>query len=361
MKSQLLIIYLVFASLLSYGQENETKQFADFLLEKNYNANKFAGIAAGVSRNDSLLWKGGEGHCNIEKNILFTPETKTRIASLIKPMTAVAIMQLYEQGKIDLDVPIQRYVPEFPKKEKGDFTTRQLMEHTAGIPSYKPKEVNNEIQYDDIEAAVAIFQDRDLVSYPGEEYHYTSYGYVLLGRIIEKISGINYEDYMQKNIWDPAGMTDTGIEEYSVNYTNKSLLYTTTASGYFIETQKTNLSDRVPGGGVYSTVDDLLKFGEAILSNKLISAPTLEEMLIPITQMEGKKNYGLGWSIYNEKQGFDYAFGHSGSQRGAASILVIIPDQQACIIALSNTSGTSSAIKKVSVDLYENLLLSVKE
>jgi CubicO group peptidase (beta-lactamase class C family) len=235
------------------------------------------------------------------------------------------------------------------------------LEHTAGIPSYKAKEVNNEIQYNSITEAVAIFQDRDLVSYPGEEYHYASYGYVLLGLIIEKVSGISYAEYMQLYIWDACGMNNTGIEEFSVVYPNKSLLYTTSASGYFMEAKQTNLSDRIPGGGVYSTLEDLLKFTKAILSNSLITNSTLQQMLIPIDAIEGKNNYGLGWSIYGEKQGYQYGFGHTGSQRGAANQLIIIPDQKASIVVLSNTSGSLSHVKKVSVDLYENLVLQKPE
>jgi CubicO group peptidase (beta-lactamase class C family) len=327
---------------------------ADSILTKSVTSKQFAGISAAVMQNGTVLWEGGAGYSNINEQTLFNPTTKTRIASLIKPMTAIAIMQLYEKGRLELDVPIQAYLPSYPQNQKAKITIRQLLNHTSGTPSYKGmKEINNKVQYDSIAEVVRLFENRDLLSVPGKEYHYTSYGYVLLGYIIEQVSGMSYGDYMRKFIWDRAGMSNTGIEEYSSDYQNKSLLYRKNDKGKFYEEEKTNLSDRIPGGGVYSTTEDLMKFSKAVVENKLISESTLEMMLIPLKEMNESNNYGLGWSIYGEKQGFYYAFGHSGSQRGSSAQMIFIPNRNACIVVVSNTNDASIAVKRVCLKLNE--------
>jgi CubicO group peptidase (beta-lactamase class C family) len=332
----------------------QVKNVADSILEKSVVNKQFAGIAAGVLQNGKVSWEDGAGFSDMNQELPFTPSTKTRIASLVKPMTAIAIMQLYEKGKVDLDVPIQRYLPDYPQKEKGTITIRQLLQHTSGTPAYKGmKEINNKVQYDSIAAAVAIFKNRELVSFPGKEYHYSTYGYVLLGYIIEEVSGMSYGDYMQKFIWDKAGMSNTGIEDFTADYPGKSLLYRKNDKGKFYEEEKTNLSDRIPGGGVYSTLDDLLKFAKAILENKLIKESTFDLMLIPPKEIDETNNYGLGWNMYTEKQGFTYAFGHTGSQRGSSGQLIILPNRNACIVVISNTTDASLNIKRLSLKLNE--------
>ena len=327
---------------------------ADGLLKQSVVSKQFAGVAAAVMQNGSMMWEAGAGYANLEEELPFTPSTKTRIASLVKPMTAIAIMQLVEQGKVELDVPIEAYLPSYPQNQKAKITIRQLLKHTSGTPSYKGmKEINNMVQYDSLAEAVKLFSSRELISLPGKEYHYSSYGYVLLGYIIEQVTGMSYGDYMQRYIWDKAGMSNTGIEEYATEYANKSLLYRKKDNGKFYEEEKTNLSDRVPGGGVYSTVEDLIKFSIAVADNKLIKESSLDMMLIPLKEMNESNNYGLGWSIYGEKQGYYYAFGHSGSQRGASAQLIFLPTHNASIVVVANTTDAAIAIKRMCLKLDE--------
>ncbi|MEO1652086.1 MAG: serine hydrolase domain-containing protein, partial [Bacteroidota bacterium] len=252
-------------------QEAENK-LQDLIQEK-----KCVGLAAGIFQGKAVLWKAAAGYQEAESQTTFTTQTLSRIASITKPMTAIAIMQLFEQGKIDLNAPIQTYLPDFPQKPQGSITIQQLLGHSSGMDAYASrKEINNQKNYVDLQAALEHIQDRDLVAVPGNEFHYTSYGYVVLGRIIEKVSGMNYETYLKKNIWEPAGMENTSLEKYGQAVAHKSLIYHKDKKGKIRKEAFTNLSDRVPGGGVQSTLEDLLTFGKAVLTNQLVKAETLE-------------------------------------------------------------------------------------
>ena len=298
------------------------------------------GVTAAYSIDGQTKWSDADGLACADGNIPFKTTTLTRIASICKSMTAVAIMQLVEQDLIDLDVPIQNYLNEFPEKEKGDITTRQLLSHTSGLSQYQgEKEVESKVHYATLQEAMSVFIDRPLLFEPGSDYSYTTYGYVVLGRIIEVVSGLSYGDYMQKHIFDIAGMEDTGIEETGESYDNKSCLYHNKKKKAKASEQN-DLSNRVPGGGFYSTVGDVLKFGNAILEGKLISESTFEEMLNsqPV-EYDGNK-YGLGWYFYGPAPRENIVIGHSGGQTGCSSQLMIIPQSKTVVVVLSNTSGT---------------------
>lgn len=351
---RILLLFLFIPSILAAQADfNALKTFGDSILENHILEKNCVAISAAISKDGEVVYKGGDGYSDVTHKKVFISTTKTRIASIIKPMTAIAIMQLVEQNKIDLDEEIQLYVPQFPIKIEGSITVRQLLSHTAGIPSYNGmKEIDNKINYPTLSDAVAIFANRDLVSIPGTEYHYTSYGYTLLGLIIEKVSGISYEEYMQEYIWNKAGMENTGIEVSGVSYPNKSLLYKKNKDLTFSKLKPTNLSDRIPGGGVYSTVEDVLKFGNAVLNNTLIKESTLEQMIVDPEKTIDKSNYGLGWYVYKEKQDIEYAFGHTGAQSGASGQLIILPEEKIVIVVLSNTSYVGKSIKSTTTELF---------
>lgn len=314
---------------------------------------KCSGIAAGFSVDTTEMWVHGAGYRDRKTKAPFTPTTTTRIASIAKTMTAIAILQLFEQGKLALDVPIQTYLPDFPVKAAGDITIRHLLQHAAGIDAYRSgKERENTKQYADLGEAVGIFQDRDLISVPGEGFHYTTYGYVLLGLILEKVSGLNYEDYLRKYIWEPAGMTETGVEKAGKDDPGKSLLYHHT--GKKLKAAKvTNLSDRVPGGGLYSTVEDLLQFGQALLGNRLLQ-PATRAMMWENSGLKQEGNpYGMGWYLYGNNPKYGPVYGHTGAQSGASTFLMLLPEVDTVIVVLSNTSGAMQTVSNITVRLFD--------
>ncbi len=311
------------------------------------------GIAAGYS-SDNSVWTYAAGLGDEDSNKAFSTTMLTRLASIAKPMTAIGILQLFETGQLDLDSPIQEYLPDFPVKPEGTITVRHLLNHSSGIAAYQNEaEIENQIAYDSIKDAIDIFKDRELVAVPGTAFNYTTYGYVVLGGIIETVSGQSYEDYIKENIWDVAGMINTGIEQRDRSYENKSELYHRNNRGNIEVATPNNLSDRIPGGGFYSTLDDMMKFGNAILDNAFISEESLEIMFeIPSIENNGIP-YGLGWYFLDEIPNYGSVYGHPGAQTGASTMFLMLPEQDFFVIVLSNTSRASDEVLTIASRLFE--------
>lgn len=337
-----------------FGQDQTFETKANKLIKNAVEENHTMGIVGGFSIKGEIKWEEAAGFSNEKAKITFDISTKTRIASISKTMTAIAIMQLYEQGKLKLEDPIQTYLPDFPEKKEGEITIRQLLQHSSGLGSYKNnKEQENKTNYPTLSDAVSIFKDRDLIDIPGQTFHYTTYGYVVLGLIIEKVSGMSYESYLQSNIWDKAKMTNTGIEYINQVIPNKSMIYHKNSKGIVDEAEQTNLSDRIPGGGIYSTVTDLLKFGDAILNFELIKESTFKMMVENPNLKEQGNGYGLGWYLYGENPKYGEVYGHNGTQTGASTFLMLLPKQMTTIVVLSNTSGSIQTVTDITIKLFD--------
>ena len=350
-----LFVFLILFQVLSlFSQEISFEVEASDLIENAVNEKELIGIAAGFSINGNIIWQQGAGYSDLANKIAFDTSTVTRTASIAKTMTAIAIMQLYEQGKLNLDDAIQNYLPSFPKKKEGEITIRQLLQHTSGLNGYKDqKEAENKSNYANLTEAVSIFKDRDLRSVPGQTFYYTTYGYVVLGLIIEKVSGMTYEGYLQVNIWDKAHMRNTGIEYYDELTPNKSKLYHKNSKAKIKAAEQTNLSDRVPGGGLQTTVSDLLRYGDAILTFKLIKEATFNMMIEnPNIKTEGE-GYGMAWYLYGENPNYGEVYGHNGAQTGASTFLMLLPEQKTVIVVLSNTSGALQSVTDITIKLFD--------
>ena len=354
---RLITLLFILSSTFLHAQdwtEGHTSKANDLLKEMVGSVNH-AGATAGVATAENVIWVGSEGYADVKKKAVFTNSTVTRLASIAKTMTAVAVLQLVEQGLIDLDAPIQTYLPDYPRHSQGEITTKQLLQQTSGIPAYKnTKEVESKKHYGSIEDAMNVFKDRKLEHVPGTAYSYTTYGYVVLGRIIEEVSGLSYESYMQKNIWDKAGMSNTEVEMANTTYENKSSLYRRKKNGK-LETSKANdLSNRVPGGGFQSTAEDILKFGQALLNHTLITESSFNIMISDpqIRAKEAGNGYGMGCFLYGKNDQKGIVIGHSGGQTGCSSQLMILPEYKLVTVVLSNTAITGSDVPTLSIKLF---------
>ncbi len=334
----------------SYSQSDPT--LGAQLLKEAIDAKEVKGISAGVAVDGEIKWIGRMGIANND-GAPFNENSVNRTASVSKPMTAIAIMQLHEKGTIDIENPIGSYLPEHKNGKYASITVRHLLNHASGIGAYASnKERQNKKEYATLAEAVALFKDRDLQFEPGTDFGYTSYGYSLLGLIIEKVSGITYEDYLQQNIWKVAGMTNTSVERAGKSYAGKSDLYHMSKPGKIKEASPTNLSDRIPGGGIQSTVADLLKFGDALVRGKLVSDTSLKMMMTNSGLKKEGSGYGLGWYLYGNNPKYGEVIGHTGGQTGVSAMFMVMPEVKATVVVLSNTSGALQRVSGVAVKLF---------
>ncbi len=322
----------------------------DSLVGSFVESSRLVGVSAGVLKDGKIIWQKGFGFRDVDINALVDSSTVFRLASVTKPMTAVAIMQLVEQGKLQLDVSIQNYLPDFPVHPEGEITIRQLLNHTSGIKGYRIFENRPTKAYKNLNEATQLFRSRGLKSVPGAEYHYSTYNYVVLGAIIEKVSGLSYNNYMQKTIWKPIKMLSTSTEIFDKDYPNKAKLYKKTGRG-FRRDKQTNLSVKYPGGGVQSTTGDMLRFANAVLNNNLISSMAKKQMFeVPDLEQEDRMPYALGWLI-DDNQFLGTIPYHDGHQSGASTMFTIIPSRNMAVVVLANSSNSENLVKQIAFKL----------
>src|SRR6266576_5572207 len=263
------------------------------------------GLSIAIVSDNQLRWQSGYGTADLENSVPAKAATVYRIASIAKPITAVAVMQLVERGKLDLDAPIQKYVPTFPTKP-WPITTRQLLGHLSGIRNYKQNEFPNQADstrfYNSLTEALSMFKDDPLDFEPGTKFSYTTYGYTLLGTVIEGASGMSYVDYMRENVFKPAKMNHTQADNVYDIIPNRARGYHPKVYGKFDgNLRNADLSDtsyKIPAGGLVSTVEDLANFAIAVQNGVLIKKETFEQMSTPQKTREGKATaYGLGWYL----------------------------------------------------------------
>jgi CubicO group peptidase (beta-lactamase class C family) len=291
-----------------------------------------------VAMQNELRWSNGYGLADIENFVPAKAHTVYRLGSISKPITAVAVMQLVERGKLDLDAPVQKYVPSFPAKP-WPVTTRHLLSHLSGIRHYRNEaEVNSTRHYTDMLEPLRIFQDDPLLFEPGARFSYTTYGYNLLGAVAESASGLRFADYLRENVFRPAGMDKIGADDHFRIIPNRARGYRKSPAG---EIQNCNLADtsnKIPGGGMSSTVEDLVKFGLAVQTHVLLKKDTVEQMFTRQKTTAGQAvDYGLGFAIreFEDKR----SAGHGGSQQGVNTFLHMLPADGVAVAVMLNLEG----------------------
>jgi serine beta-lactamase-like protein LACTB, mitochondrial len=289
----------------------------------------------------------GYGLADVENNVPANADTVYRIASLSKPITAVAAMKLVAAGKLNLDAPIQQYCPDFPTKP-WPITTRELLSHQSGIRDYKSeKETVNTKHYSSIQEALTQFASDPLEFEPGSKMQYTSYGYVVLGCVIEGASGTAYDRYMQEAIFEPAEMRHTRLDDVFAIIPHRARGYRLTASGRLENAIFVDVSNKPPGSGINSSAADMGNFVAALYSGKLVSNTILTEMLTPAMTRDKKPTiYGFGFFVggpIGEHHGLREV-GHGGDQQGVSSVLYLLPARQFGVVVLSNLEGQQSSL-----------------
>ncbi len=315
---------------------DELKQFDDFVA-RQMKFDKTPGLTIGFIK-DGETWVKGYGFADLENKLPAKPESAYRLASVSKSMTALAIMQLVEKKKIDLDAEVQTYVSYFPKKQ-WPVTVRQVLGHIGGISHYQNDEKEGHIkEHKNTREAIAIFQDFDLVAEPGTRYNYSSYGYNLLAAIVEAASGMSFGDYMKQNVWGPAGMTDTRLDDPEDVIPNRVRGYRL-LNGQIKNSEFVDISSRFGGGGTRSTVPDLLKYATSIMEGRLLSSEGMITATTSMATRDGRlTNYAMGWDTA-PFQG-RYILAHSGGQQESLTLLYVLPARKLAIaIAMNFENG----------------------
>lgn len=321
---------------ITFPQENKIKLFDDYLT--NYIENKnVPSISAGILKEGKIQWIGVKGIADIEDNDPANIHSLYRIASITKPITAVAVLQLWEKGLIDIDKDVRIYLPDFPEK-KWKFTTRQLLNHTAGIRSYKDGEFHNKKYYSSVAEAVKVFAYDSLIFEPGTKYEYTSLGYSLLGLIIEKVTKQPFDKYLSKNIFDPAGMKYTMLDKQQEIVPNRVKGYEKNFERKIKNAPLADLSIKAAGGGLLSTVEDILLFANALLEGKLIKHSTFSAMIKQTKLNSGSLvDYGLGVALEFNNDSLK-SISHTGGGTGFSTMLLIDPEHKLATVHLVNIS-----------------------
>ena len=318
----------------SFAQENRNKIFDEYL-NQYIQLKNVPSISAGLLHQDKIIWLKSAGLTDIENNVPASTSSLYRIASISKPITAVAVLQLWERGLISLDTDARAYLPNFPVK-KYKFTVRQLLNHTSGIRNYREGEFDSKKFYATTDDALKLLAYDSLMFEPGTKYGYTSLGYTLLAAIVEKVSKTSFEDYLKNNIFLPSGMESTRIDKQREIILNRVKGYEKNAERNIVNAPLADLSIKVAGGGILSTANDLLLFSKALLENKLIKQSTLDMMLRKSKLKNGTEfDDGLGFSLVFENDSLKY-FERRGTGTGFSSLLLIDPKNRTASVHLIN-------------------------
>jgi len=295
---------------------------------------KAPALSVAVVTDNKLIWSKGYGLANVENQVSAKSDTVYRLASIAKSITAIAVMQLVEKGKIDLDAPIQKYCSAYPEKQ-WTITPRQLLVHFAGVRHNKPEEVGSTKHYNTIAEAVGAFAGDPLLQEPETKYSYSTPGYILLGCAVEGASGASYPDYLKENIFKPAGMTRTGLDDVFTIVPNRAAGYRTALSGAIQNAPLHDTSIKVPGGGLVSTVEDMARFAIAVNSGQLVKQETLEKMWTKPKTRDGKESGYASGFLVGEKDGQRRVF-NDGSQAGTRTYLFMLPKEKFAVVLMTN-------------------------
>jgi serine beta-lactamase-like protein LACTB len=328
---------------------DEKRAQVEQTIAKFMTVNQVPGLSAAIVENGQYAWSAGFGMADLEGFAPATSQTLYRLASVSKPLSAVATMQLWERGKLDLDAPVQKYCPAFPQKE-APITTRLLLAHLGGIRHYKSDsnddpEVGNIKHFQDpIRGGLQSFANDPLVAKPGTKFSYTTHGYTVVGCAIEGAAGAKYTDYLRENIFLPAGMTHTHADDRYALIPYRTRFYHKDKDGAVVNAEFLDSSYKIPGGGWLSSAEDMARFEVAMLDDRLIRRATRDVMWTPQKASDGSQNgYALGWGWGSGKKAGLTDVGHGGGQQGTSTFIMLVPDQRDGVVVLINMDDVDAA------------------
>lgn len=320
-------------------------------IERALARQSIVGLAAAIAEDGRLVYAGAFGFEDRERRIPATEATMFRWASVSKPLTAVAAMQLAEDGRLDLDADVRVLVPEFPQKP-WTITTRQLLCHQGGVVHYAngpvirtKRQYADEHPFRDVINALDTFKESPLVCEPGTAHRYTTHGYILVSAVVQRAAGEPFAELVRRRIAEPLGITTLRPDEQWEDIPNRAVGYRRVKVGPPVPSTNTDVSWKLGGGGFISNASDMARFGAGLLGDRLVKPATRAAMWADQPTADGKPTgYGLGFRV--DRRAGKPEISHSGAQEKTATFLLILPEAEGggfAVAVMCNTEDTSLA------------------
>ena len=343
MKQRIIVIALSAITLIACAMgmaqgtdEAAVKARLDQVAGSYTSGNAFMGAVLVVD-GDRVLLDKGYGMADLEWGIANAPDVKFRLGSLTKQFTATLVLLLQEDGKLKIDDPVSKYLPDVPKAWEK-ITLANLLGHTSGIPSFTDmKEFGVwRMSPHTTEEELALFRDKPLDFEPGAKFAYSNSNFEVLGAVIEKVSGKKYGDLLRERLFEPLGMKDSGLDTDELILPKRAQGYMPGKGGLVLARSE---SMTVPwaAGSIYSTTGDLLKWEHGLFGGKILSADSLKAMTTP-----GKGSYGLG--VFVADMGGLKEVSHGGGIEGFNTNLIYVPERRIAVVVLSNVNGAAPGV-----------------
>lgn len=335
-KSLLFIAFSLFANL-TFAQQRDDKQLTaefDKMLSGQFKTNE-PGVTVLVARKGQIIYKKAFGMANLEYNIPMQVDNIFRIGSITKQFTAVAILQLMEQGKLNLQDEITKFIRDYPV-HGHKITIEHLLTHTSGIQSYTDMKDFEEKMTLDLKPSevIAYFKNQPMKFAPGTQFQYNNSGYFLLGYIIEKVSGKPYQQYVEDNFFKPLGMSNSLYGSDSKIVKNRAGAYDKDSTGV-INAPFMSMTQPYAAGSIQSTVEDLFKWHQAVHSYKMVKKESLDKAFTKYKLTVGREtDYGYGWFLLNI-QGSP-TIEHGGGINGFLTQSIYLPKEDVFVAVFSN-------------------------
>ncbi|MBV8206688.1 MAG: beta-lactamase family protein [Acidobacteria bacterium] len=315
----------------------------DQIAQHYYDSGQFMGNVL-VAQGDQVVFEKSYGYANEEWKLPNTADSKFRLGSITKQFTAACILLLEERGKLKVDDPVKKYVPDAPPAW-DKITIFQVLTHTSGIPSFTEFKdyMDWQLTANPPEKLIARFRDKPLDFEPGTKWQYSNSGYALLGYVVEKASGVTYQQFLQDNIFAPLHMADSGYDSNSAIIPHRAAGYTREKET-LVNAGYVDMSVPYSAGALYSTTHDLLRWEQGLFGGRLLSAASLKKMLTSVTEagnpaVTAKSDYGLG--LFIRKVNGRTQISHGGGIQGFNTQLAYWPDEKLTIVVLSNVNGAA--------------------
>ncbi|MEZ5897004.1 MAG: serine hydrolase domain-containing protein [Parvularculaceae bacterium] len=319
-------------------------------------ADQIPALSVAVMKDGVLVWSAAFGDSDLENATPATRDTKYRLASVSKLFAADLAAMMAAEGVVDLDADIRTYLPAFPDKG-AKITLRQLLGHIAGIRHYTAKDFDfaqaggiiDTRLYPDAASILAIFANDPLVSPPGAEYHYSTFGYSLVSLVLEAASGKSFTELLDEKLLRPAGLADIVVDDSFALIKDRAEFYDPASRyeqilnpanyGPVVNAPPLNSAYKIAGGGLAGDAEAVAAFGELHRAPGFLAAPLWQEIFTPQKLTNGETiSHGLGWRIEEDANG-RRIFQHSGSQQGARAHLLVYPDDGVVVAFLTNMGG----------------------